>query len=763
MINDTLISELLALHKKMDAEGKLPSRQQLEQYYETFKKNFGPDALSRLDGEALLEKMHGSGNHDSMIYWLEFKNDEEFPGIFGGIAGGSALKFGVYRRADTGVWMTGSPQTQKEISVEEAIKIARKHRDQLLQGCKLLEALPPSTGDHEYEALQEQLTQTAPEVSQSAWGHKYFSLLYPDKLDDYHVEEYQHFHLIKLLQLPPEGNGRYLAAGRYVAIANELDMPINHLTTLLNQRNGRPYKYWKVLTNRPGDPVFGNIWKGMLEGGYIAIGWHLLGDLSDIGSDIKSKARVRSLMKEHYSDPGSWQYEIHDFVATIQEGDLVLAFEKSKVLGIGRVTGSYQYDPSTPRIPHHRPVEWLSDQQWELPEEEAKGRSIRNLKSHGNLLAIETRIFLLPSMGISTSRQTSSIPQLSGIPGRIQGVLDRKKQVILYGPPGTGKTYWASHTAQELSAYAMFGVSFSELTESQKKEILDGDSQTSASIRVCTFHPAYGYEDFLEGYRPVTINDQLVFIARSGIFKQICEDASNKLDQRFYLIIDEINRGDIPRIFGELLTILEADKRNMPVHLPLSGERFTVPPNVYLIGTMNTADRSIALLDTALRRRFGFIELMPDSTVLGNTMVGGIPLAPWLDALNERIMTHIGRDARNLQIGHAYLLDNGQPVSDFGRFSKIIQDDILPLLEEYCYEDYTRLAKILGNGLVDENHQRIRHELFDPARRDDLIQALLAPSPEIVASPQAVESEVDELENLEDDSDNQGVDQEPTP
>ena len=331
-------------------------------------------------------------------------------------------------------------------------------------------------------------------------------------------------------------------------------------------------------------------------------------------------------------------------------------------------------------------------------------------------------------------------------------MLERKKQVILYGPPGTGKTYWARSASLDLAAYSMFGVPFSGLQDGQKKQILDGDTSTDSRVRMCTFHPAYGYEDFLEGYRPVTINEQLVFEFRNGIFKNICDDARQKPEQRFYLIIDEINRGDIPRIFGELLTVLEADKRNAPTLLPLSGKTFTVPPNLYLIGTMNTADRSIALLDTALRRRFGFIELMPDTTVLGDTMVGGsIPLAPWLDALNERILENIGRDARNLQIGHAYLLENGRPVSDFGKFSRIFQEDILPLLEEYCYEDYGTLAKILGNGLVDENHQRIYHELFEASRRDDLIQALLAPSPEIGASPAVVSSEAEQIEGLEDD------------
>lgn len=290
-------------------------------------------------------------------------------------------------------------------------------------------------------------------------------------------------------------------------------------------------------------------------------------------------------------------------------------------------------------------------------------------------------------------------PILPRIPRRIQAILERKGQVILYGPPGTGKTYWAEQTAQALASH-------------------DGDL-----VRMCTFHPAYGYEDFLEGYRPEVEDGKLVFKLKPGIFKQLCEDAQ-KSERSFYLIIDEINRGDIPRIFGELLTVLEKDKRGKSVLLPLSGQPFSVPDNVFVIGTMNTADRSIALLDKALRRRFGFWELMPDSAVLKDAVVEGISLGPWLEALNQRLLENIGRDARNLQIGHAYLFYQGYPVVSIDRFARILQEDIIPLLEEYCYEDFSTLVKILGPELVDEKKQRLKHELFDPDRRDELVQAL---------------------------------------
>jgi 5-methylcytosine-specific restriction protein B len=160
---------------------------------------------------------------------------------------------------------------------------------------------------------------------------------------------------------------------------------------------------------------------------------------------------------------------------------------------------------------------------------------------------------------------------------------------------------------------------------------------------------------------------------------------------------------------------------------------------------MNTADRSIALLDTALRRRFGFIELMPDPVALGNAQVANsIPLGPWLSLLNERIRNNVRRDARNLQIGHAYLMESGKPVTDFVRFSRILAEDIFPLLEEYCYENYAMLCQLLGQAVVDEDNQRIRTELFNPERQDDLIQALLAPFPEIATSTAATVAEPSE-------------------
>jgi 5-methylcytosine-specific restriction protein B len=448
-------------------------------------------------------------------------------------------------------------------------------------------------------------------------------------------------------------------------------------------------------------------------------------------------------MLEKYNEKGGFAQGVFNFVQAIKPGDIVLATEKQgKVLGIGRVIGGYYFDNQS-RVSHRINVEWLSQDSWNLPNDEVRNQVIREMTSPDNLVETETRIIGLSPI-IKTNPPEKPIITLSGIPVRINEILERKRQVILYGPPGTGKTHWAYQSAINIASINNYKIEFSGLSEEQKKTLL-GNEKHQGLIRMCTFHPSYGYEDFIEGYRPKSNNGILIFELHSGIFKQLCIDARQQTNQKFFLIIDEINRGDIPRIFGELLTILEKDKRGREIILPVSGDNFSVPDNVYIIGTMNTADRSIALLDTALRRRFGFIELMPDSSILGNIVLQSIPLASWLDALNNRILKSIGRDSRNLQIGHAYLLENGHPLTDFTRFTRVLQDDIIPLLEEYCYEDYDALEKILGKGLVDREKQKINHELFEPSHRDDLIQALLEPSPEITTTSAAVQQDQTEI------------------
>ena len=214
-----------------------------------------------------------------------------------------------------------------------------------------------------------------------------------------------------------------------------------------------------------------------------------------------------------------------------------------------------------------------------------------------------------------------------------------------------------------------------------------------------TFHPSYSYEDFIEGFRPYQgRDDALALRLEDGVFKRVCGAARANPERRYVVLIDEINRANIGKVFGEVITLIERDKRNLLITLPQSKQTFSIPPNVFIIGTMNTADRSIKLLDAALRRRFAFAEVMPNSETLQGAKVGTMALDEFLDELNRRISREAGREK---QIGHSFLLEGGKPVSDPTEFARRFRQEILPLLQEYCYEDYATLALYIGDEIVD--------------------------------------------------------------
>ncbi|MGD9975927.1 MAG: McrB family protein, partial [Desulfatirhabdiaceae bacterium] len=246
------------------------------------------------------------------------------------------------------------------------------------------------------------------------------------------------------------------------------------------------------------------------------------------------------------------------------------------------------------------------------------------------------------------------------------------------------------------------------------KTLKTGPQEESGQSRYefVTFHQAYSYEDFVEGIRPVQDEGtgELAYQVMPGVFKRIAQKAKVDPGQRYAIFIDEINRGNIAKILGELITLIEADKRavytedgdklfGMELTLPYSGNVFGVPKNLDIYGTMNTADRSIALLDTALRRRFKFRELMPDAGVISGSRGDGhiedgeggvINLRALLETMNRRIRFLLNRD---MTLGHAYFIN----IRDFSGLQDVLLNQIIPLLQEYFYEDWHRIQLVFGD------------------------------------------------------------------
>lgn len=360
--------------------------------------------------------------------------------------------------------------------------------------------------------------------------------------------------------------------------------------------------------------------------------------------------------------------------------------------------------------------------------------------------AAENEAFLSELLRLAQNPALADQPDLSGVEEEQAAYTpepqrpDAPLNLILYGPPGTGKTYEVQQLSQRFPTDWV------------------------------TFHPSYGYEEFVEGIRPEARNGGIQYKVTKGIFAKACQAAAqtagylslgdclnDSLESRalkigrasaHILVIDEINRANIAKVFGELLTLLEPDKRlgatnEQLLTLPYSQERFGVPANLYVVGTMNTADRSIALLDLALRRRFSFREVLPDASLL--PVVDGIDLVALLRILNERLEFLYDRDHL---VGHAYLLK----VSTFSELCAVFRDQLIPLLQEYFHDDWRKIQFVLGDNPAwgkqpDQRLVRVKKQYSAALERD-----LFGESPDefdavttYEINPQLLGSEVDNV------------------
>ena len=277
---------------------------------------------------------------------------------------------------------------------------------------------------------------------------------------------------------------------------------------------------------------------------------------------------------------------------------------------------------------------------------------------------------------------------------------------IIYGAPGTGKTYSTAEYA--LAIIEQRDVDCTRKDDDKRKAVMEqyNDLIKKGRIVFTTFHQSYGYEEFIQGLRLDVTAESMKFKTVDGIFKRIADRALFDTNNNYVIIIDEINRANISKVFGELITLLEEDKRwgevNQTCATLQSGDIFAVPNNLYIVGTMNSADKSISLIDAALRRRFVFIEQKPDANLIDDPKLKHIFIK-----LNEILADEL--ESTDLLIGHSYFMNKA-----LNELSKIINNSIIPLLYEYFYDDKKKVASVLkdiidGTGIeiVDDKFGRL--------------------------------------------------------
>ena len=372
------------------------------------------------------------------------------------------------------------------------------------------------------------------------------------------------------------------------------------------------------------------------------------------------------------------------FAKKMRPGDVVFARQSGTQLYIaGLVTSDYQFDGSRDNYEHFRDIQWLTTVPVDVPE---VSRVITVALT--DITTWEAEVAdLCRRLGIDiTHLPEVTTPNPSAQPNGSTS-MNKPTNVILYGPPGTGKTF---HTKEHAVTLCNGKANPATLKDDFAKLVAD------KRVAFVTFHQSYDYSDFIIGFKPVPSASGMSFEVRKGVLMRLAEEAEKNPQLAYLLIIDEINRGNISKIFGELITLIEADKRRdgdfaLEVTLPCAFKgadgketcQFSLPSNVHLLGTMNTADRSIALLDTALRRRFKFVRKEPKPELL-HADLDGVKLPKLLTKLNVILTEAFSPDH---QIGHAWLPMKFDAKATSADLIAAFEDKILPLLDEWYYDD----------------------------------------------------------------------------
>ena len=424
-----------------------------------------------------------------------------------------------------------------------------------------------------------------------------------------------------------------------------------------------------------------NQWDNFKDNNLIAIGWDSLGDLSKFKSKQEIFEKLKDERSENDPDPRNDALCCYDFVNSMKVNDIVFVKKgTSKLVAYGKIIGDYKYDENLSEYRNIRSVEWINIKENDI--DPITGKTLTNFNKYPD--TVEKYLKLMANdnnkdLEFNELKDTFFSEEFFN---NIIDTLKVKKNIILQGPPGTGKTFISKKIAERITG---------------KKE----------NIFSIQFHQSYSYEEFVVGYKP---NSEGNFALQKGSLIQVCERAKQNENENFVMFIDEINRANISKVFGELLSLIENDKRGpenaVKILYSENDINFYIPSNLYFVCAMNTADRSLKMVDYALRRRFSFFEFKPefDKPEFKNFLKDKNVNAKTID----RIVNNISKVNQQISddnfelgdgycIGHSYFCPKGNLSDSFGDqwYEQIIEYEIKPLINEYYFDKPDQAAELI--------------------------------------------------------------------
>lgn len=596
------------------------SSDDIERALNEFKQAYSPEKLASIDDSAILTSLFYSlgDNTNALCCWLEM--NKECRSYFGSIAGGSAYKFGLFQKKETGIWTTGSPQKPQELTETEALTLGKQIRDALVAGVKIIRESQLDSLET-YERLDNDLIiAVGNRFYNLGWVHKYFSIICNDKLCGFHSSDWQ-YHVLRSLKIKPSDR-YYGRSGQISMIQNYTSWFYRQFFDVFDERFGEPRQFIRLGSTDGDKKNYAYEWS---KKSVVGMGWAGIGDLSEfVMGDGINKRELQDKLRELYffNDNRTASRKAGELTRfySCGENTVFVVMNGERIIAFADKIGSYFYDGNAV-MAHQRPAEWhfvfASDSV--LPEKsEGLMTSCQQIKNDKNLLFLYEKYYYSEEheAPIDEDKIDSQVEEEESM-HRIRFTtglqLPFERNRIVFGAPGTGKSY----------------------TLNMEKCSLLGIDDADQYERV-TFHPDYSYANFVGTYKPIPIkdvhgNDMITYGYVPGPFMRVYANAlkNSRTDdiKPFLLIIEEINRANVAAVFGDVFQLLDRGEDNAseyPIQASqdiqnylakeLGGNsedyrKIRIPDNMFIWATMNSADQGVFPMDTAFKRRWDFTYL----------------------------------------------------------------------------------------------------------------------------------------------------------